>query len=94
MKNNQTTILNIALPKNTKANFQILAKNMGTTPSNLIKMFITQSLNSNEITFTTHSKNSFTQEELNQRINKSLLDSKKDNITQNSKLIKEVEKWN
>ncbi|PID83585.1 hypothetical protein CSB11_00390 [Candidatus Campbellbacteria bacterium] len=81
--NNQTAILNITIPKNTKADFQALAKNMGTTPSNLIKMFITQSLNSDEITFSTNTENTLKTEQFSKQEQEDLLNNEsiKNNIS-------------
>ncbi len=50
-KNN--SVINIPLPKELKEKFTAFALQMGTNPTNLIKMFITSSLNSNELSFTT-----------------------------------------
>lgn len=57
-------IINISLPKDMKEAFNNLSIQMGTNPTNLIKMFISSSLNSSELSFKTKTQNSFEMEPL------------------------------
>ncbi len=62
IKNN--SVINVILPRELKESFTIFATEMGTNPTNLIKMFITSSLNSNKLSFTTRKRDYFEVEPL------------------------------